>query len=231
MSLVSKKIKQLLRDTDNDFARDMRHYIIATEDRYAPDQYFEKFRELLRNARILPVVMETTDTKSAAEYVVERIIDHPAQEEDQKWVILDTDHYVTGNHQQSFQRALAKARQNKINVALNKPCFEFWLLLHYLEDTDPVLDSLTDGASAEDLLRKILGSYNKNNVDAHQFTLDGVVKATLGGRKRDLPTNGTHNPNINTSRVYMIWEQIVKNSTLNQLPEPLRELKEQLTLR
>lgn len=120
--------------------RDDARFVVATEDTYAPKQYFAAFQL----PRVSVEVVETNDGRSAASHVVARLKkvhdeakrNNELQENDQFWVLLDTDHWTQPNH-----------------VALSNPCFELWLLLH-------VADALP-AINVEEQLRAALGAYSR----------------------------------------------------------------------
>ena len=118
MSLTHRKARPLTRDAGS--LRDDRLFIVACDNTYAPKQYFDFFRITRVQVHVIP----TPDGSSAAEHVLDRLrnIDH--EEDDELWMLLDTDHCATGSHLKSFVSAIATAKQQGVNVALSKPCFE-----------------------------------------------------------------------------------------------------------
>jgi hypothetical protein len=56
--------------------------------------------------------------------VLQRLLAFDHEQDDELWMLLDTDHYTEGSHLQSFIAALSEARRQGINVALSTPCFE-----------------------------------------------------------------------------------------------------------
>jgi len=77
-------------------------------------------------------------------------------------MLLDTDHCTQGNHFASFISAISEAKQKDVGVALSKPCFEIWLLLHHVDKTAIV--SLVNAEQTESALRVALGQYNKTKL-------------------------------------------------------------------
>lgn len=146
--------------------RDDRLFIIATEDTYAPKQYFAAFNL----ARVTIEVVETNNAQSAAAHVVARlksVVEDSRQrgdvrDDDQFWVVLDTDHWTAPNHVAAFSKAIKEARDAGFHIAVSNPCFELWLLLHVADVSLPV----GDADSVEAQLRAALGGYNKKNVPA-----------------------------------------------------------------
>ncbi|MCK7578732.1 MAG: RloB family protein [Chromatiales bacterium] len=91
----------------------------------------------LEIARIQVHVVQTEAGTSSARHVIERLLEfkHNCEEDDELWMLLDTDHYIRKEHIRSFIAAIKKARKNGIKVALSKPCFEMWLLLHHVNES------------------------------------------------------------------------------------------------
>lgn len=128
MSLLQRKSRPLTRDTGS--LRDDRLFIVACDDTYAPKQYFDFFRISRVQIHIVP----TQDGISAAEHVLHRLLEFVHEEDDELWMLLDTDHYASGTHLASLMSAIREARRQGVNVALSKPCFELWLLLHCVDE-------------------------------------------------------------------------------------------------
>ncbi|NEB03897.1 RloB domain-containing protein [Streptomyces sp. SID13726] len=64
---------------------------------------------------------------------------------DQVWCVLDVDEYT------DLERAVRRARQRRIELAVSNPCFELWLLLHHTDHQSWTQDY--------DALKKLLGKY------------------------------------------------------------------------
>ena len=198
--------------------RDDRLFIIACDDRYAPDQYFNFFRI----PRIQVHVVPTEDCNSAAKYVLERLLKIECDEDDERWLLLDTDHCTEESHFPGFVGALEEAQRQGIKVALSKPCFELWLLLHHIEETE--VGSLPHAEAVDARLREVLGSYNKCRLRAEDYPLAKVSEACTRAARLDSTVGGGHRPDTNTSRVYKIWHSIVEKALPTQLPPELQHL-------
>ncbi len=129
MSLNPRLPRPLTRDSAS--LRDDRLFIVACDDTYAPKQYFNFFRI----TRVQVYVVETQDGSSAAAHVLDRLLSYAHGEDDERWMLLDTDHCVQGTHLAGFLAAQREAERQRVNVALSKPSFELWLLLHHVEET------------------------------------------------------------------------------------------------
>jgi hypothetical protein len=129
MSLFRRKPRPLKRGSTT--LRDDRLFIVACDDTYAPKQYFDFFQI----PRIQIHVVATNDGSSAAPHVLDRLNAIAFEEGDERWMLLDTDHCIRDNHIGTFLDAIAEAKRKGIKVALSKPSFELWLLLHHVDET------------------------------------------------------------------------------------------------
>ncbi len=153
---------------------------IASEDRYAVDQYFRAFQ----STHVRVVVFPTEDGKSAASHVLERLkakidaSEFSERDGDTAWIVCDVDRQ-TSKH---LSLVCTAALQAKIKLAFSNPCFEYWLLLHHTDVTDEAIAKRASsrGAvapkrralTAEDCaawLREVLGSYDKTALVPEHF--------------------------------------------------------------
>jgi hypothetical protein len=216
MSLIARKPRPLSRDTGR--FRDDRLFIVTCDDTFAPKQYFDFFRI----PRIQIHVVETPDGSSAAGHVLDRLLEVEHDEDDERWLLLNVDHYATGHHLQSLTTAIAEARRHGVNIAFSKPCFELWLVLHHADES-----AVTELASADDVersLRSVLGQYNKARLRSKDFPIDSVSEACVRAERLDNIVGGGDIPNANTSRVYRIWKSVVAKALPSQLPDAIRRL-------
>ena len=215
------KPRPLSRD-QQDF-RDDRLFVIACDDTYAPEQYFNAFSI----PRIRVHVIPTEDGTSHAMHVLNRLLDiHGLEDFDERWMILDIDHCTKSDaHKASFMKALKDANSKKINIALSNPCFEIWLLMHYVEDEGPIV-KIENAKEASGVLRDILGGYDKTNLNQSRLNFEMVVNACKLSRKIDDEIGGGHDPQGVTSRVHLIWESIISKSSKSQLPDELKSFWE-----
>lgn len=216
MSLLQRQTRPLNRDEST--LRDDRLFIVACDDTFAPKQYFDFFRITRVKIHVVP----TEDGTSAAEHVLQRLRSIDYEEDDERWMLLDTDHCIKGAHLASFTAALADARRQGVKVALSKPCFELWLLLHHLDEA--LVTSFNSAKDVEQALRKVLGEYNKTNLKPEHFMLEHVPSACARAEKLDTTVEGGDIPQGNTSRVYLLWRAIACSALPSQLPEQLRAL-------
>ena len=216
MSLIQRKPRPLNRDIA-DF-RDDRLFIVACDDTYAPKQYFSFF-----NITRVPVhVVPTQDNSSVAQYVLGRLLEFEHEEDDELWMLLDTDHCIQGHHITGFIQAIRDAKQRGVHVAVSKPCFELWLLLHHVDESAVV--SLPNAKLAEKALRNVLGEYNKTHLKETDYSVESVRDACFRAERLDTTVTSGDIPETNTSRVYQLWKAIAAKALPSQLPEALKEL-------
>ncbi len=209
MSLFPLKPRPLRRDADT--LRDTRLFIVACDDTYAPKQYFAFFQ----NTRVQVHIIQTVDGSSAAAHVLERLLSYSHEEDDERWLLLDTDHCIKNEHLASFTATLQQAKQKGIFVALSRPCFELWLLLHHIDESH--VCALRHARDTAEKLRDILGQYNKTNLKKEHFSPESMQAACERAERLDASVGGGEIPSGNTTRVYQLWKAITKTTA------PLRE--------
>lgn len=213
MSLIPRKTITIGRAER--VLRDDRVFIVASEDSYAPEQYFDT----LGLSRVKVIVLSTPveTCTSAPKHVVERLKDAytevrrrgQIQDGDEFWVMIDTDHHVSGSHLGGTLAAIKEARQSGFELAVSNPCFELWLLLHHVDlPRDTVFEKSADVATR---LRTELGSYNKTAIKDGRFPLSSVPNAIRRARelesKPDDPEG--HWPASTGTRVYRLMERVL----------------------
>jgi hypothetical protein len=217
MSLFPRKPRPIKRHEAT--FRDDRLFIVACDDTYAPKQYFEFFEI----PRVKVHVVTTEDGTSVASYVLNRLLKYEHEEDDELWLLLDTDHCDSGSHLPGFIDAIHEAKQRGIKIALSKPCFELWLLLHHLDESEVV--DLADASEVAAKLRATLGEYSKKRLKAEHYPIEKVPDAIRRAARLDATVGGGDIPATNSSRVYLLWQAIIDKALPSQLPAPLAELK------
>jgi hypothetical protein len=117
---------------------------------------------------------------------------------------------------------LREAADQGVKVALSKPCFELWLLLHHVDEAG--VTALENAAEVESALRNTLGEYNKTNLKEEHYPPATVGQACERAERLDLTVEGGEIPNGNTSRVYQLLRAIASKSLPSQLPVELHGL-------
>jgi hypothetical protein len=197
--------------------RDDRKFIVATEDTYAPKQYFEQLNFLRVSVVIIPTPPGASpspaDVVARLKSISQEVnIQNQRQKGDEFWVLLDTDHRTKREHLKNTIEAVRNAEQMNFEVAFSNPCFELWLLLHFAdlssEDRSPEVTLTAD--EIENRLRKIFGSYNKTNIP-NRFSVTQLPVAIQ--RARALENNPDNPegrwPEIIGTRVYRLMEKLL----------------------
>jgi len=199
MSLTHRKRRPLRRDKA-DF-RDDHFILIASDDKYAPQQYFESLQ--LRGIKFF--VEPASDTESSAERVLQRLLRYDHEPDDERWLVLDTDHRDQGPHLRGFISTLKEAEDKGINIALSKPCFEVWLLLHQADEESAA--GLMKCGEIIDRLKAVPDGYNKTNIRPERF-VEHMPLACERARRLDESVSGGLIPASNTTRVYKIFDAL-----------------------
>ena len=213
---MPRKPRPLTRDSSS--LRDDRLFIVACDDTYAPKCYFDWFRIIRVQVHVIP----TVDGTSSAAHVLARLLAIEHDEDDELWMLLDTDHYAEGSHLKSFVSAISDARKSKVRVALSRPCFEVWLLLHHRDEE--TIASLKDAKAVDSELRAALGEYNKTNLKREHFPMESVAQAYRRAEILDRRTAARDIPDSNTSRIYLLWRAIAAKALRSQFPQELIDL-------
>jgi len=204
MTLRCKKPRPLTRE-EKPF-RDAFLFVLTTEDKYAPREYFRLFR----NPRIKVIVLPTEDTRSAPEHVLRRMNEfkdrHEVLEEDQFWLMLDTDHWIEPGHIANFNRVCSEAIQKGYQLAHSNPCFEVWLLLH-VSTLEPETQ-FRRGAEVEARLREKLGEYSKRTIDAEHFPMSAIREAVARAEAADT-SPADRWPQSTGTHVYKVVKKLV----------------------
>lgn len=183
-----------------------------------PEQYFGFFNLTRVKIHVVP----TEDGTSHAKHVLERLMQLQCDEDDERWMLLDTDHCIRGNHKPAFITAIKDAKAKGVNVAVSRSCFEVWLLLHHVDELS--LAPLANAVEIEKALDKAIGTYNKTNLKKEHYPLSSVVTACQRAERLDRTVNGGEIPERNTSRVYLLWKAIAAKALPSQLPTELQSL-------
>lgn len=199
--------------------RDARIFVVATEDTYAPRQYFDQ----LRLSRIQVEVLATEDGKSAALDVLARLRSYREQfqldEDDVLWIMLDTDRFAEKNGLRKYMAALSEAKSMNIRILINKPCFDFWLFLH-VADVAELAEGFECKQVGKFLVNK-LGSFNKKRIDTNNFSL---VRLPLAFARAKALDKQELLPKSSAAQVYQLLQEILLHEPLSHMPDELKEL-------
>jgi hypothetical protein len=195
--------------------RDARLIVIACEGAKTERAYFEELVATLvqRPSRVHVEVLERDDGLSAPEHVLKSLDDFRRQylrgPDDELWAVIDYDRWGEAK----LSRIASLAQQKQYHLAVSRPCFEFWLLLHH---RDPGAISAAEYSAMEakgceavaELLRAVAGSASKTLTKAASYMpLVGIAI----DRAVSLDTNTELRwPSAPGSRVYQTVRTILK---------------------
>lgn len=125
--------------------------------------------------------------------------------DDELWVVCDVDRW--GNKKLAEVNRLCK--QKGFFVAVSNPCFEIWLLLHFITAdsfNNSSKEKLERGCNNVILeLKKVLGSYSKTNIEMGKY-LNRVEFAIDQAKTLD---QGQDWPTSLGTRIYALTESII----------------------
>ena len=202
--------------------RDDRLFYIGCDDRYAPDQYFGFFKM----PRIKICMVPEADNLSHAHYVLEKLKPIKCEADDEKWMVLDTDHCTKDNHFESYEKALSEARRLGIHIAISCPCFEVWLAFH--RSTVDEVVKLTTADACSKHLSEVANGYDKTKLRSDAFTIETLSDAYHRAATRDAEVAGGDKPDGVTTRVYQVWHNILLKALASQLPDSIRGLADEV---
>ncbi|MFJ8858611.1 RloB family protein [Streptomyces sp. NPDC102451] len=117
--------------------QEQRRYLIYCEGECTEVQYFQGLKAELR---ALPVAICVGGEHGEPMSVVRAAIEHkkraPYSSEDRRteydevWCVIDVE---APTPHDGLDEALARARREGVGVALTNPCFELWILLHFMD--------------------------------------------------------------------------------------------------
>jgi len=164
-------------------ARRLRLYFVATEDTYAAKQYLYALQEkgLVDRSQVEILVFPTEDGRSAPRQLLERLDEKKRGldvrlEADEFWAVFDVDHH----RPKELSEVVMLAKQKGFGLAGSNPCIEVWLLLHETGDASTLVTYDEDSSAAdicEKELRRVLGQYNKKNIDVTRLSRRSVDEA------------------------------------------------------
>ena len=124
--------------------------------------------------------------------------------EDEFWVVYDRE--STSKYPETLHaKAMDKAVGNGINTALSNVCFEYWLLLHFVETSAPYssFEDLRKNSPLNDEVKKRCGvDYEKSTRDLFSKIQPDIVPARARGSK--LNAAGVKSADLNKDRAYQV---------------------------
>lgn len=184
--------------------RDAKLIVVATEGENTEPKYFEALKTAYKNPRIHLEIIPSKDGKSSPKHVLQNLIafkkEYRIRADDELWITIDRDFQSWTIKE--LKECLQLCKQKKFSIALSNPCFEIWLLLHFVclasknkTIREKMLLNKKDGKRSfcEIELRNYLTSYNKNKpklTKAINKTKDAIINAsTLESQNKNFISN------------------------------------------
>lgn len=209
---MPRKKRQL--DRDAGVVRDATLVVIASEDKYAVESYFQRFRTRRVQFRVLP----TLDCNASPQSVLARIDElrrsEDIEDQDEFWICIDTDHWIEPGHIANLVHVLRECRNKGYHVAINNPCIELWFLLHFV---DYVASNSSGRARCSMIISQLemaLGHcYHKNRCDRIPLDATQVMEAVR--RAKALDTDDNILPTQPSARIYKIVEMLQERDSID----------------
>ncbi len=193
--------------------RDSRLVVIASEGSNTEPMYFEAIRDSLLKypSRVHIEVLRREAGPSAPEHVIRQLDvfrkTWNLSAHDELWAVIDFDRWG----EEKLSRIAAAAIQKGYRLAVSRPCFELWRLLHFQDLSRlPVRElediALEDCKALTKRVRRICGtcSKNMNNVEEYLPNTDVAIE-----RAALLDTNPQERwPSSLGTRIYRIIQSI-----------------------
>lgn len=193
---------------DEGVVRDARLVVIASEDRYAVKNYFDRFRPKRVQFRVLP----TEDGDSSPNSILQRLEEFCEEYQigpgDELWYCGDVDHWAESNHISTLTSVMAKCRQKGYFVALSNPCFELWLLLHFSD----LPSGIEKCKQVTEKLKELANGYSKRSGCVTPLSKEMIEHALR--RSKAIDTGTPDIPNSATTRVYMMLETLLDRESI-----------------
>ncbi|MCA9031033.1 MAG: RloB domain-containing protein [Planctomycetaceae bacterium] len=188
--------------------RDCSLIVIASEDRHAVKQYFERLDAKRVQFKVLP----TEDGRSSPQALLTRLDAFKKEfdlgEEDQLWVCLDTDHWIASDHIRNLSDVIRQCKQKRFGVAVSRPCFELWIALHFDDAYKFNNDSCVDVVK---FLKERCNGYSKRNIGSLPLTTAMVCDAITRAKAAD---DGKEIPEAPGTQVYLLLEELQRREAI-----------------
>jgi hypothetical protein len=196
--------------------RDASIICIACEGADTEPSYFNalKTKYVAFPSRIHLDIVEREDASLSAPDHIIAMLDREKRKngrhpDDQYWIVIDYDRWG----EQKLRQIAQKASQKQYMLAVSRPCFEAWLLLHIVSEDE--LESLAlqvseaeDCNAIENMLRAKRGHYKKKLNDAAEYV--GQVENAIRNAKKLGSGTADRWPQSFGSHVYLLCEQIIE---------------------
>jgi hypothetical protein len=191
---------------------DARIFVVATEGTETERHYFTGLqeRDIVDRSRVHIEVIVTprVDGISAPKHVLARLDTfasryHLVDGLDELWLVIDVDRWP----EQQLSEVAQQCVQKRYLMAVSRPCFELWLLLHVAVD----VSAIETCADCEVALRRILGAYNKSRLDLAPYTRAAIESAIARARVLDADESDRW-PRAIGSHVHRLADRLLRST-------------------
>ncbi len=201
-------------------------FILAYEGEQTEKKYFSGLRnsDLFNDSGIIEIISLPrpkrvgTDPVSVKSVLKFAKTEYRFKETDEFWLIVDRDHWEE-IHNHSFDKIVDDCeKEGNMFLALSNPCFEIWIILHFI-DPEEISDEELDGIYrnekigsknyVSEYITKILNQgrgYNKN--PPMYFMLPNTKTAIERAKRIDIIEDKY--PKIVGTHVYKLIEKLIK---------------------
>ena len=211
----------LIRERREAF-RDARLIVIASEGKDTERIYFKALAKEYTNPRVHIHILERCEDEqnnSSPAHVLQQLNDYKGQyaleADDELWLVVDKDHWTEAmlSHVDT-----ACTQDNYMHIALSNPCFELWLLLHFVDATLLTSEeqqlwmknrkkSKNANPYLKVRLRQEMGSYHEADYDV-QMLITRVEEAIARAKTLDINPADRWPQSLGT-RVYLLAESVM----------------------
>lgn len=179
-------------------------FVISTEgDKYDPE-YLDK---LARHSKKITLTVLPSKKESAPLKVLKKAkewikANKPLQKDDEIWLVLDRDNWT----ETDLEIVLKQCQKLKIYLAVSNPCFEYWLLLHFVEIKP--LKSIGTCRNCKDRLKGYLPLYTFGNLEFAKVK-PKIPEAISRAEAQDNPPCNDW-PKTNGTTLYRLVKKLVE---------------------
>ncbi len=151
-------------------SRTTKKIIISTEGSKTEPRYFKALASLVKENISFIFLERNVEGHSAPKYIVGLIDEYIEREvaefgsrkaferyNDEYWVVIDQDSWA------DLPRIARECRRKGYNLAISNPCFELWILMHFIpEHRLPELRKLELYKDVQHLMKQFMGGYSKS---------------------------------------------------------------------
>ena len=187
--------------------------LIALEDTKSSKYYFEA---LIKDKGLSGAIVFAkhigTDPENVLEAIVKHKREHPKEQYEKKWIIIDKDDYS----KKQINGTIERARTLGVCVAISNEAYELWILMHFQSITKH-MDRRTLNHTLNQIFKERFStSYDKSSQDVYNFTVGLQATAIINAKraiKRHRELSDTIDP-YNCNPITMIYELVECLNTL-----------------